>query len=291
MMSAIVSKEPVVLSQGVSSGKYYWVVQMPIIVTFDSASEQLQRNFIVTMKITRVHDLSAPGGILIENLLSTSQNLTRKRERVVTENEIKQETTTDNGLEYVMLRNSFYQDHYRYAVLALLLLLVINGLLVVGIGYKLTHPPQSQYFAMTPDGRIINAHALTDPVQTDDFVLQWTADNVRQAFSQDYLHYRWQLQQVADSFTPNGWHDFLSSMQKSNNLKTLVSLKMVSDATITKSPVITEKMVVGGHYAWKIQMSILLSYSNVNKSIPTPLNVTVIVLREPVKKLSKSYCY
>jgi len=187
------------------------------------------------------------------------------------------------GLELVLLRNAFYRDHYRRALMALLLLVVLNVLLVCGIVYKISNPQPPQYFATTAEGRMINVHPLNDPVVTDSYVLQWTANAVRHSFSQDYLHWRAQLQQASSSFTPSGWHYFLDSMQKSNNLKTLISLKMVSNAEITGAPRIQEKEVVGGHYAWKINMPVVVTYSNAQRTITVPMDVTLIVLRMPVK--------
>ena len=187
------------------------------------------------------------------------------------------------ALETVVLRNAFYRDNYKRAIIALLLLLVVNCVLGAAIFYRYTHPTQPQYFATTPDGRLINMHPLSDPVVSDSYVLQWTAAKVREAFSQDYIHWRQQLQDVSSAFTPGGWQYFLQSMKSSNNLKTLVALKMVSNAEITGAPTITQKAVINGHYAWKIQIPIVVTYANNDKTIPMPMEVTVIVLRMSVK--------
>lgn len=189
----------------------------------------------------------------------------------------------NSALELVILRNAFYRDNYRRALLALLAVIMANILLAGAIFYKFITPPPPQYFAATPDGRIIDVHPLSDPVVTDSFVVQWAANEVRASFSQDYMHWRKQLQDVSSSFTPGGWKYFLQSMQQSNNLKTLTSQKMVSDAQVTGAPQIIEKQVVDGHYAWKIQLPILVTYANKDKTIPMPMDVTLIVMRMPVK--------
>lgn len=188
------------------------------------------------------------------------------------------------GMELVMFRNAFYRDQYRQACIAFIILLIINALLVFGITYKALQPPVVRYFAVAPDGRMINSRALSDPSVSDSYVLQWVADKVRASFSQDFIHYRGQLQSVADAYTPNGWNDFYQSMEKSNNLKTLVSKQMVSTVKITTPPVMEQKTVVNGHYAWKVKMSIMVSFVNENKTINMPFEVTVIVIREPVEK-------
>ncbi len=183
-----------------------------------------------------------------------------------------------------MLRNAFYRDHYRRAVIAFFLLIVINCLLVGTIFYKVSHPPKPQYFATTADGRMINWHPLSDPVVPNSFVTQWTANSVRQAFSLDFIHWRHQLQSASNNFTTYGWKTFLSALKKSNNLTTLTNLKMVSDAKVMGAPKIVQEEVVDGHYAWKVKMPILVTYTNSARTIPMPMIVTLIVLRVPVKE-------
>jgi len=190
---------------------------------------------------------------------------------------------TKDGLKLIILRNAFYRDNYRRAVVALLLVLGINCILAFTIFYKWTNPPPPQYFATTADGRIIGLHQLSDPVVPDDFVVQWVANAVREAFSLDYMHWRNQLQEASNNFTPDGWKYFLSSLKSSNNLKTLTNLKMVSNATVTSAPQVVQKEIVGGHFAWKVQMSLLVTYEGGGHRINMPINVTLIVIRMPVQ--------
>lgn len=196
----------------------------------------------------------------------------------------KQENKNTGALELILMRNAFYRDSYRRALVAFLLLILINVFLAGAIAYRFVHPPEPQYFATTADGRMIKWHPLNDPVVSDDFVLQWSANAVRRAFSLDYVHWRQQLQNASNDFTPAGWKYFLASLKQSNNLKTLTDLKMVSDAQITGAPQVLEKEVINGVYAWKIQMPILVTYTNSDRTIPMPMNVTLIVLRVPVQQ-------
>lgn len=202
----------------------------------------------------------------------------------MSDNKQKQSNKT-GALEMVLMRNVFYRDNYHTAVVALLLLLVINIALMGTVIYRVVHPPKPQYFATTADGRMINWHPLSDPVVTDDFVTQWATNAVRKAFSLDYLHWRQQLQNASGNFTPAGWKYFLTSLKQSNNLKTLTNLDMVSNVEITGAPQILRKeLLSSGVYAWEIQMPILVTYSNLERSIPQPMEVTLIVVRVSVKQ-------
>lgn len=188
----------------------------------------------------------------------------------------------EGGLVTVLSRNDFYHDAYRRVVFALVLLFFINCGLAIAIVFKYFNPPEPQYFATTPEGVVIQIHPLSDPTVTDSYVTQWTADAVRQAFSADYVHWRKQLQDASSNFTPSGWRYFLNALQASNNLDTLTNLKMVSSAELTAAPQITARTVINGRYAWKIQMPILITYTDGKQNINMTWNVTLIVVRMPV---------
>lgn len=192
-------------------------------------------------------------------------------------------SSKDNGLELVIQRNAFYRDAYRRVIFVTILLFFVNCGLGAAILIKWFNPPQPQYFATTAEGRIINIHQLSDPVVTDSYVLQWASNAVRQAFSADYIHWRKQLQDASVNFTADGWTYFLDALKSSNNLNTLVDMKMVSSAELTAAPQIMAKMVVNGHYSWKLKMPLLITYTDGKQNIQMPWNVTVIVTRMPVK--------
>jgi intracellular multiplication protein IcmL len=188
-----------------------------------------------------------------------------------------------NGLKLVLERYAFYSDKYRLSLIALGLLLVLNLLLLVGIIYNATHPTPPEFFATTADGRLINVHPLSDPVLTDDSVLQWSADVARAAFDLDFVNWREELQRLTSKFTPSGWAWFLQQLKASNNLSTIKELKMVSNAKITGAPQLLRKAVVGGHYAWEIQIPLLVTYQSQQKNITQTVMLTMVILRMPVK--------
>lgn len=63
VVSAVATRAPIILQKGLLNNRYSWRVQMPILVTYQSASEFSQQNNVVTMLITRVSTLNSPRGI------------------------------------------------------------------------------------------------------------------------------------------------------------------------------------------------------------------------------------
>lgn len=72
-MSAVVSGAPVILSTSVIHGRFTWRVQLPILVTFSSASATSQEHWLVTMNIQRISTLDAYKGIQISDFVATQK--------------------------------------------------------------------------------------------------------------------------------------------------------------------------------------------------------------------------
>lgn len=70
VVSAVATSSPVILQKGILNGRYSWRIQMPILVTYQSASEFSQQNLNVTMLVTRVDTLNSPRGIGIAQFIS-----------------------------------------------------------------------------------------------------------------------------------------------------------------------------------------------------------------------------
>ena len=111
--------------------------------------------------------------------------------------------------------------------------MIIDVILLVGVIYKSTQVPAPQYFAATPDGRIIQQHPLTDPVLSDAQVLAWVSNVTQALYRMDYVHWQDQLQLVANYFTPAGWRNYVTALKASNNLNALTQFKMVTKVQLT----------------------------------------------------------
>lgn len=69
IVSAVATRAPVILKKGPLNGVYAWRIQMPVLVTYQSASEFTQQNNVVTMLVVRVPTLNTPSGIGISQFI------------------------------------------------------------------------------------------------------------------------------------------------------------------------------------------------------------------------------
>lgn len=64
-VSAVIAGTPVVVYQGMLTGRYAWKVQVPLLVTFLSASDRFQKSYMVTMVIVRVSTVQNQNGVAV----------------------------------------------------------------------------------------------------------------------------------------------------------------------------------------------------------------------------------
>lgn len=61
---------PIIQQEGVVQGRYQWVVQIPLTVTFQSGTKKRSENYTVTMVVVRVPRLESPNGVGIEQWIA-----------------------------------------------------------------------------------------------------------------------------------------------------------------------------------------------------------------------------
>lgn len=68
VVSAVATNIPVILKEGPVNDVYAWEVQLPMLVTYQSASDQRKQNLILTLTIARRPTLESPKGIGIASI-------------------------------------------------------------------------------------------------------------------------------------------------------------------------------------------------------------------------------
>ncbi|MBN2690009.1 MAG: type IVB secretion system apparatus protein IcmL/DotI [Gammaproteobacteria bacterium] len=70
VVSAVATGAPVVLDKGILNGRYVWKIQLPLLVTYQSASEQTQEPLVITMIVSRVQVFNHPQGIAVVSFVA-----------------------------------------------------------------------------------------------------------------------------------------------------------------------------------------------------------------------------
>ena len=62
---------PIISSEAVVQGRYQWIVELPMILTYQSGSLTRSDNVMVTIVIVRVSRLESPNGVGIEQWIAS----------------------------------------------------------------------------------------------------------------------------------------------------------------------------------------------------------------------------
>ncbi len=195
---------------------------------------------------------------------------------------------TQDPMVAIFERNSFYRRQYLLALGAFALSVVVIVLLVSVYIYLRKNPTQPIYFATDGVGRLIEVIPVERPNMTNDDVSAWTIEAVQSALSYDYVNYRRQLQEAEKYFTSYGWRNYMAALKANNNLLALNQRKMVVTARVIEAPKLIAQGILGGAYAWKYEMSLLMTYSlppfDEKSRFYNPVRATVIVQRQEILK-------
>lgn len=69
--TAVATGAPVLIKKGVLNGRYVWKVQLPVLVTYQSASTAIRSSYVITMMVSRVDVLRDPKGISITQFVAS----------------------------------------------------------------------------------------------------------------------------------------------------------------------------------------------------------------------------
>lgn len=75
LLSAVPTGAAVITKSGLLNGVYTWQVQMPVLVTFQSATEVRSQSLLVNVQVSRVPIQNNPQGIAVVRFVSTSQSV------------------------------------------------------------------------------------------------------------------------------------------------------------------------------------------------------------------------
>lgn len=69
IVSAVAAKAPVILQKGVLNGRYQWRIQLPVLVSYQSASENMKQRHVVSLLVKRISTLETVRGIGISQFI------------------------------------------------------------------------------------------------------------------------------------------------------------------------------------------------------------------------------
>lgn len=73
VVTAAPSGAPVLQSEGMVAGRYQWIIQLPLVVTYQSGAKTRTDNLLLTLVVVRVPRLESPNGVGIEQWIAAAR--------------------------------------------------------------------------------------------------------------------------------------------------------------------------------------------------------------------------
>lgn len=192
----------------------------------------------------------------------------------------------DDALIMVHLRNEFYKKKFYLALVTYLLSFIAIIVLSWVLIDLIKNPTKPLYFVTDKEGRLIQDLPRSVPNMSTEEVMNWTIDAIETAYSYDYVNYRLQFQNSQKYFTEYGWQSYMKGLKTSNNLLALTQRKYVVIAKVVEKPKLLVEGILGGAYAWKFQLPLLVTYLSPpfdeKAQFSNPILLTVVVQRQSI---------
>lgn len=158
------------------------------------------------------------------------------------------------SLEATTLRNDWYRDRYSTVLRALLvvgLVALVEGAIIAGL---LLNRPQPRYFAVSPDGTVIQMAPVDRPLLTPDALSRWASETATKAYALDFVHYREQMSALRVRFSDSAYKAYVGQMASSGNIEAITSKRLVMDAQASPATIVGSGIGTSGRYYWNVEV-------------------------------------
>lgn len=182
---------------------------------------------------------------------------------------------TEQAVEAVQVRNEFYRDGYRKAWNIAFGAIIAAVIAIVIAGFSLTKETEYRYFALKPNGTLLEMVSLDEPNHNESVVSQWFADALRETFTFSFADFQMRLNKAFSSYyTQSGRKAIDSALQNQGILPAIIDRDLFLSITLSETPVIQRSGTVSGSYVWEITVPATLTYRN-SKGSPFTQKVNI----------------
>ncbi|NNM65722.1 MAG: DotI/IcmL/TraM family protein [Burkholderiales bacterium] len=144
--------------------------------------------------------------------------------------------------------------------------------------------PKGQYFGLTPSLQVVKMVPMSEPFISEQGLLDWTSESVCKTLGLDFVHWRDELLAVQSDYTPQAFAQVEGQLESSGTLDMVRKERILMSAVPSAPPVIIAEGVAAGHYTWRIQFPVIVSYETTGGQ-PTKqtLVATATVVRVPTE--------
>ncbi len=135
--------------------------------------------------------------------------------------------------------------------------LILCTLLFSIIWFFLYNYPKNKFIVTTNNKAICEVATHDKPSVSSSEVENFASETMLELLRYDYLNFEEQLKSTLNTyFSNNGRKSYYVSLDISGNIEKVKSNKMISKASLIRTPLIEKESILGGQYAWKVVVPI-----------------------------------
>ncbi len=158
---------------------------------------------------------------------------------------------------------SYQTGNYNVLIILVLISLMLQAFICyefTDLNYLIKRGSEPKYFATNPYGVLTPLTPLTEPSLSSQAIAQFSSDVATKAFTYNYLNQKNVFADLRNNFTISGWQAFLDNIKKSQVVDLIAKNRLVLSAVVKSAPAIVEEGPSLGHYAWQVQIPLLVSF-------------------------------
>ncbi|WP_169710251.1 DotI/IcmL family type IV secretion protein [Fangia hongkongensis] len=185
----------------------------------------------------------------------------------------------NNMLKVITEKAYFYKNNFRLMINALLLSLIVIVILTISLIYQLQNV-KYYYLAIDKNGEITQLHMKTEADVNETMLTNWVALNIPKLYKLDFVNYKEDILAIRYLFNNYGWQSFNQAFKET--IHQIRDKKLVTQAILNGIPVVTAVGQISGVKSWKVQVPIIISFSQGDKETRSR-----VILKITIQKNSK----
>ncbi|GJD89410.1 hypothetical protein BHAOGJBA_2937 [Methylobacterium hispanicum] len=187
----------------------------------------------------------------------------------------------DEAVATELSRSAYSRERFIFLLRTLYCALGLIALLTVANVYLAVRPVETKVIAKDPMGGVRELVTLEKPLNSQNEMLTWATSALTGAFTLSFSNYPQQLQDIRFNFTEPGWKGFQEALRGRGVLDAIINSKFVSTAVPTAAPVVVQQGLIGGKYAWRIEIPMLVTYESASGRASQSFLVEATIIRRP----------
>jgi hypothetical protein len=195
-----------------------------------------------------------------------------------------------DSLALVLSRNEFYRRNLHRVIKIMVfqaIVIILTSMFISSLGRYTSS--RDYFFPVRNDNSRIVEKPLSDPIYTDEQIIEWAEKAVTKTLTFAYYDHALRLQESRNFFTIKGWATFNKALYDAQILERMNAIKsetikgrdkmLVSTIKPGTRAILKQKGVLGFSFSWQVEMQVNAAYKEKDRETGEAWRVNVLIIR------------